>query len=46
MIRGVGTNLKVVRPGRGSGGVTPSGDPRGRAPGGGQGAKPPEASAF
>ena len=29
-VRGVGTNLEVVRPGRGSVGVTPSGDPRGR----------------
>ena len=45
-IRGVGTNLEVVRPGRGSGGVTPSGDPRGRAPGGGQGAKPPGSQRF
>ena len=39
-------NLEVVRPERGSGGVTPSGDPRGRAPGGGQGAKPPGSQRF
>ena len=44
--RGVGTSLEVLRPGRGSGGVTPSGDPRGRAPGGGQGAKPPGSQRF
>ena len=31
---------------RGSGGCTPSGDPRGRAPWWGSGAKPPEVSAF
>ena len=44
--RGVGTNLEVVRRGRGSGGVTPSGDPRGRVPGGVQGAKPPGSQRF
>ena len=43
---GVGTNLEVVRPGLGSGGVTPSGDPRGRVRGGGQGAKPPGSQRF
>ena len=43
---GVGTNLEVVRPGQGSGGLTPSGDPRGRAPGEGQGAKPPGSQRF
>ena len=43
----VGTNLKVVQLKRGSGGCTPSRDPRGRAPfGGGQWAKPPEGNAF
>ena len=44
--RGIGMNLDVVRPGRGSGGVTRSGDPRGRAPGGVRGRSPLEASAF
>ena len=39
-------NLKVVRLKGGSGGCTPSGDPRGRAPWWGSGAKPPEGSAF
>ena len=41
--RGVGTNLGVVRPGRGSGGVTPSGDPRGKgqSPWWGSGGKGP-----
>ena len=46
VLRGVGMILEVVRPGRGSGGVIPSGDPRGRAPGGGQGAKPPGSQRF